>query len=418
MRTALLLACALPILAAVGVRAQEPVAHVRGADGKWREVPIERTDGKTTVKLTPQLTAGGRATIVLDKPEWMTLEDSLPPMILSATVGEKALSSEGGLDLGAWGATPPPLRLSVADDGNPVDPESIQVRGLPAAATVDAGTLGPPQRTGEVTITLPELPAGVYDAGLCVADLSPQSNTLRVPLRLAIMGVRVAADGSGVTLVNGHSEYTMANGAHVPLTIGPGGPTAYVTGQVGGTFFFPREVSGVEVLQDTAEIKSCRVTTKIGDADGKPLEMAGRFEVDLTVRSDLPCLLARSRCFNEVADGEVYTFWGWLAGKGFETAEGPQEWLGAYQNVGKVGWVYLPPTAAGRPGIGWISPLMFQQSRFNTLLLLTDPTRIATKKGEAVDMDFAIMPAESAEQVAQVAAQLDEMGIWKQMQEP
>ncbi len=418
MRTALLLACALPMFVAVGVGAQEPVAHVRGGDGKWLEVPVESADGRTTVRLTPQLAGGATATIVLDKPEWMRLEDSLPPMIMSAAIGERVLPVEGGLDLGAWGATPPPIRLTVADDGNPVDPASIEVRGLPAAARVDVGALGPPQKTGEVTITLPELAAGVYDATLCLADLSPQANTLRVPLRLAIMGLRVAADGSGVTLVNGHSEYTMANGAHVPLTIGPGGPTAYVTGQVGGTFFFPREVGRVEVLQDTAEVKSCRVTTRIGDADGKPLEMAGRFEVDLTVRSDLPCLLARSRCFNEVADGEVYTFWGWLAGGGFETVEGPQEWLGAYQNVGKVGWVYLPPTGAGRPGIGWISPLMFQQSRFNTMLLLTDPTRIATKKGEAVSMDFAIMPAESAEQVAQVAAQLDEMGVWGKTQEP
>jgi len=402
----LLLACAAFSCAA-------PVAHVRGADGKWREVPVEQTDGRLTLKLSPRELSGGRATIVVDKPEWMQLEDSMAPMVIGARIGDRQLDTGAGLDLGAWSAVPPALNLSVGDDGNPVDPASVRVLGLPTAPTVDVSKLGPPAKTGDITITLPELSPGVYEARLLLSDLSPQANLLTVPVRLAIMGVSAAEDKSAVRLVNGATEYKIAHGAHVPLTIGPGGPTAYVTGQVGGTFLFPREITGIEMLPDTAESKSCRVTTSIGDADGKPLEIPGRFEFDLTVRSDLPCLLVRSHCYNEVADGDVYTFWGWLPGKGFTTPSGPQEWTGTYQDVGKVGWVFLPGDGA-KPGIGWISPLVFQQSRFNTMLLLTSPTRIATRKGEAVSMDFAIMPAGSAEQVAEVADKLAELGVWGQ----
>lgn len=391
----------------------EPVAHVKGADGKWREVRVEQTGDGVTLKLSPQELSGGRAIVVVDKPEWMQLEDSMAPMVFNARIGDRQLDTGAGLDLGAWSTAPPALSLSVGDDGNPVDPAGVQVVGLPTAPTVDVSKLGPPAKTGDITIALPELSPGVYRARLLLSDLSPQANLLTVPLRLAVMGVSATEDKSAVTLVNGATEYKMALGAHVPLTIGPGGPTAFITGQVGGTFFFPREITGIEMLPDTAESKSCRVTTSIGDADGKPLELPGRFEFDLTVRNDLPCLLVRSHCYNEVADGEVYSFWGWLPGKGFTTPSGPQEWSGTYQDVGKVGWVFLPGDG-GKPGIGWISPLVFQQSRFNTMLLLTSPTRIATKKGEAVSMDFAIMPAGSAEEVAEAADKLAELGVWGQ----
>jgi hypothetical protein len=124
-------------------------------------------------------------------------------------------------------------------------------------------------------------------------------------------------------------------------------------------------------------------------------------------------LLVTSRLLNEVADGDVYCFWGWPGGDGFHTEAGRQEWTMTYAHVGEVGWVFLPAQSAGKSGIGWISPMVFGQSRFGTMLLYTSPQRLPRKVGEGVSMQFAIMPAQSADEVRAVAEKIEELGVWE-----
>lgn len=401
------------MLAAGGVGAA-PTAHVRGADGEWREVPVEQAEGRVTVRLAPADGPGGRATLVVNKPAWMRLDDDAPPLLLTVALGEEGIAVNGELDLGVVDADAPPLTVRVADERNPVDPASFRLAlsGAPGPAQVTARA-GPPERTGEFVVELPRLAPGSYRGEFVVTDMSPQGNALRVPVRLAVFGIAVAEDLSRVTCSTGAAAFRLDRSPKLPIVVEGGGQQLYITGQPPGALLYPREITGAELIVDTPERKVCRVVAaEVGTHDGRPVDEPGRFEFDLEVRSDLPCLIVRSRCFNETRDGETYAFWGWPGGAGFHTPDGEQEWSMTYRDIGKVGWVFLPSAAPDSPGLGWISPLKFGESRFGTMLLYTEPTRIPTRRGEAVEMDFALMPAMSAEEVAEVAERLEGLGVW------
>lgn len=392
-----------------------PSAHMRGADGEWQEVPVEQAQGRVTVRLAPADTPGGATTVVMNKPAWMRLDDDAPPLLLTVALGEEGIAVNGELDLGVVDAEAPPLVVRVADERNPVDPASFRltVGGAPGAAEVTARA-GPPERTGEFMVKLPRLAPGTYRGELVVRDMSPQGNALRVPVRVAVFGIAVAEDLSRVTCSTGTAAFRLDRSPKLPIVVEGVGQQLYVTGQPPGALLYPREITAAELIVDTPGRKVCRVVAaEVGTHDGKPVEEQGRFEFDLEVRSDLPCLIVRSRCFNETRDGETYVFWGWPGGAGFHTSAGAREWSMKYQDVGKVGWVFLPNADPARPGLGWMSPLKFGESRFGTMLLYTDPTRVPTQRGEAVRMDFALMPAMSAEEVAGVAERLEELGVWE-----
>ena len=59
-----------------------------------------------------------------------------------------------------------------------------------------------------------------------------------------------------------------------------------------------------------------------------------------------------------------------------------------------------------------MSPHVFGESRFNTMLLYTDPQKIPTDTGASVDIRFAIMSAATAQDVASVASKIKALGLW------
>jgi hypothetical protein len=189
------------------------------------------------------------------------------------------------------------------------------------------------------------------------------------------------------------------------VQLGADGPTAYLTTQVGDKFVYARDVVGVEELKD-----GLRLRTDVVGLEGQDFGQIAALEFDATTRPGFPGLLLTSRARNLGAAAEVYCFWGWLPGNGFVTSAGEQAWSMTYREIGHAGWVFLPPTKPGAPGIGVLSPLRFGESRFGTLLLYTDPQRIATATGEAVEMRLALMQAYSARAVADAYAALQAEG--------
>lgn len=404
---------ALPLMCAEAFGA--PTAHVRSADGRWTQAQVQDLGEAIVVRIGPELATAGSATLVVNKPDWMQLEDDAAPMAVAARLGEQGLSVEGGIDLGALGSTAPQLVLRVADAANPIDPASLRVLipGNDAPVQLDASALAVPSRTGEVSVQLPGMKPGAYQGTLSIADLSPQANTLRLPLRFTVFGIEPDVPGSRIALASPAASFQVTAQSKLPLLVEAAGQTVYVTGQVGGTWMYPREMRSAEMIEDTPERAVCRVTTGVGTDTGAEIDKPGTYEYELEVRKDLPCLLVTSRLLNEVADGDVYCFWGWPGGDGFHTEAGRQEWSMTYADLGKVGWVYLPPQSAGKSGIGWISPLVFGQSRFGTMLLYTSPQRLPCKAGEKVSMRFAIMPASSPDEVRAVAEKIEELGVWE-----
>ncbi len=406
-------------LAAVTAFGQEATVYLRGADGTWQQIKAEKAEGAISFRLTTQQVPDGHAVVVVNKPEWMVLEDETPPEITAVSFEGRKIEAAGPIDLGSLGAAPRTITVETRDDQNPLDPNSARVMFDAATGRieVDASRLGPPEKSGSFTATLPDLPPGVYKGAARIADLSPQGNTAQAPITFSIFGIEVSEDQQRAHIAGAGGAFEVKADRQAFITVGPHGPSMYLTVQNAGNYLYVREFTSAESIKDSPQAKAVRVTCALEDIDGKALnteEAATEVSYDLEVRADLPCLLVTSRAKNLGKEQDMYCFWGWLPGDGYVTADGERhEWTMEYGDVGQVGWVYLPPSKPGGTGVGWISPLRFGESRFGTMLLYTEPTRIKTKTGGVVETSFAIMPADSPDQVAAAAQKLRDSG-WGQ----
>ena len=383
--------------------------HIGGPGREWREAESAREGGAVTIIVRPSDTAAGRALLVIDKPEWMTLADDEPPRIESATVGEQAAGVGESLSIAAAGAASP-LKLQFVDDANPIAGQSVALvadgqRIPPASLTVDG-------HRASATFDLTALGAGAYAGHIEVTDRSPAANALHVPFYLTVDGVRRHPDGQGVTVCCKGSEFVVRGGARTKgfLELGDTGASAYLTSQVGGQNLWANAVLEITDLPDGEGV---RVLMDVSDVDGADVGRPAALEFDLEPAPDLPGLLVTSRARNLLENGPVYCFWGWLPGEGYVTSEGEHAWSMTYSAIGSVGWVFLPSLRADGTGIGMLSPLVFGESRFGTMLLYTDPQRIETPQGGEVEMKLALMLADSADQVSDAQAYLAGETWWQ-----
>ncbi|MBM3499589.1 MAG: hypothetical protein FJX74_13090 [Armatimonadetes bacterium] len=382
-------------------------SFVGGRGAPWRPLAASRGEGNAlALTVEPADMHGGRVLLVVERPPWMALDDASPPRLVSASVNGEALEVGQRLAISADGAGPE-LRVIVSDDANAVDPQSVAVtmegRRIAAAATEAA-----PEGL-EASFDLSSIAVGAYEGALEVQDLAPAGNTLRVPLRLTVDGLRRHDDGQTVALTRDGWEYILGGAGRGQgfLRFGDGGPAAYLSTQVGDKFVYARDVVAIEDLKDETGV---RMRTDVIGIEGQDFGQIAELEFDVAACPEFPGVLLASRARNLGPPAEVYCFWGWLPGEGFVTAEGEQAWSMTYRDIGNVGWVFLPPTQPGLPGIGVLSRLRFGESRFGTLLLYTDPQRIATAPGEAVEMRLGFMRAEDARAVADAHAALEAAG--------
>jgi hypothetical protein len=380
----------LCLLVTPGSSAQD--AYLSRDGGKWETLVARRGDQAATLTVQP----AQQALLVLRKPVWMVLDDHAAPLLRSAAADGQAVEVGEMLDVTAE-THGPTLRVQLADDANPVDPTSAAIlvdgrRFAPAAAERADGGLA-------ATFDLSSLPVGGYTGALEARDLAPQGNTLRVPLHLTVNGILRQSDGQTITVARAGREYTIGGAGKGQgfVRLGDTGAVAYVTTQVNDKFVYARNIVATEEID---EGRGVRLTADVIGIDNQDFGQIAKLEFDVTTRADFPGILLTSRATNLDADGSVYCFWGWLPGKGFVTLDGEQAWSMTYRDIGKVGWAFLPPTSPGSPGIGMLSDLKFGESRFGTLLLYTDPQRLDTPKGGAVEMKLAFVQADDAQAVA------------------
>ena len=187
----------------------------------------------------------------------------------------------------------------------------------------------------------------------------------------------------------------------------PGGTWAKLTTRHGSTWLYPREFTAVEVRRDRPGEQTAVVAASVKGLDGKPVEGLGELQFELTVRADSPALLVTSRSVNRAtAAAEMNASWGWLPAPYYVTPAGRQEWRGramdTYVDVGHCGWLWLAPSRQDGPGLAWLSPMKFGESRFDTMLLYSESGSRAT--GAGVEIRFVIAPAGDAETAARLHA--------------
>lgn len=406
--------CVLLSLLAAAACAAPAVVYVQGPDGKWLATKGEQAGGKVTVRLGASQVGSGTVNLVVNKPAWMVLEDREAPKLAWLKVNGLERKPQAAHDLGVVSRFPLVLSLGLRDNANPLDGGSVRLEAegpLPGLQG-DVSALGFPRTSGRVTFTVPRPPPGRYRGVLRVADLSPAANTLEVPLSFTVTGVNVSADRQTISLVAAGGTYRLQARGQETLQAG-NGPAAYLTVNVGGQHMYLDKITAVTTLEERPGLISVRVTGLPGqtdkEQDGTKL---ARIEYDLTLRDDVPCLLVKSRTVNLGPRAELYCWWGWLPGASYTDPAGEHSWSGKYADVGKVGWVFLPATSREGSGLGWLSPLVFGESRFNTMLLYTDPQKIPTDTNAAVEAPFALMSASSAAEVAAAAAKIKALGLW------
>lgn len=407
----------MTLAATAGGWAQEGTVYLRAADGTWALIDADAEGGAIHFTLTPDQVPDGHATLVINKPEWMVLNDDAAPTVTGFTVDGETVELAAGdaIDLGERSDAPGELIIIVADDKNPIDASSIAViaSGGELPVEVDASALGATDTSGNITLSMTNVEPGIYEATLRLSDMSPQRNTVEVPLRLSVFGASVGPGGQSVRLSGGGASYELLPEGQKFITVGEGGPSLYLTTQMHGRYLYVNGFAEAEEL-DEDDTAGARIICELRDIDGNAVtndEAEAEISYEARLNPELGCLLVTSHAKNLGDAANIYCFWGWIPGDGYVTPDGEAHaWTMKYENIGEVGWVFLPSKTPGKPGVGWISPGMFGQSRFGTMVLYTNPTRLSTDNGGEVITHLAVMPADSADEVAEIARKLNNSG--------
>ncbi|MBD3293018.1 MAG: hypothetical protein GF393_08850 [Armatimonadia bacterium] len=409
----------LALMLFTGAIALAASVHVRQADGTWVEVEATEQDGTVGFTVSPEQADAGRALVVINKPDWMVLEDETPPTIPSYSVGGESVDIEATpVTIEGLGDTAEQRRvtLTIGDDANPVDAGSalLRIKGRPSVSPEIVGDDWD-AHSAELMIDLNDFGPGAWEGTLEVSDLSPLANTVTLPLSFSIAGAQIADNQQTITLSGGGTGFTVRADKRETVAVDAAGVSAFLSLQPSGEkHLYTREFTDVRSLGAQAGWHLVVADVAMEDIDGKPVtddEVGTNLSYQFAVHNDIPAIVVTTVATNLAAPRSMYAFWGWLGGDGFVTSDGEvQEWSMGYDDIAPDRWILLPSKADGQPGVGWISGGDFGQSRFGTMLLYTDPRKPEVATGEALTTTFALMPATDIDEVAEVARRLVQEG--------
>ncbi|MFP3902998.1 MAG: hypothetical protein ACLFWB_02030 [Armatimonadota bacterium] len=401
----------------VAVALSEPV-YYQAADGSWASMDAPVEDGRLKIHITPESAPNGEALLVINKPEWMVLDDTEPPQLNGLKVNGNARPvSLPSLHLGTLGGETAEVIVAASDAKNPLSPDSLRFELYDRPDVdiqIDPGDIGPPNKSARLVVNISGLTPGAYEGLFSVSDLAPLTNILQKPIRFNIFGVSVADDKQTVTLANEATEYVLQPDKSEQLKL-PNGLWAKLTSNVPGNFLYPLSFTDVQITKDAADGKTVLVTADCQNLDEEPVEGVLKIEYELTVRPDTAALQVVTRSIN-ISDKKqsIGPNWGWLNCPYYVTPEGRGEWSSGkdnkYSDIGKVDWLWLAPRNEQNPGLLWVSPDRFGEFMGGSILLYGP--RVDAKTDEYSEMRMFFAPAESAEKAEEIYNDLVEKGIY------
>ncbi len=415
MRRSIALVALLSIVCMPSLAAADTV-YYRTADGSWAATEAVADNGRLVISIDSEAAPDGEAVIVINKPEWMVLDDTTPPELTGVTVNDAAVAADGELlDLGVLSGNAAEIIVTAADDRNPIAQTASFMLDDAAriAVSIDASEFGPPGTGGRLLVTISDLPAGKYRGRLVLSDMAPLSNSRTWPVEFAVMGITVSDDEQLVTLANAASGFRVKPDIGDQILL-PNDAWSKLTTGIAGAYLYPREFTNVELIADTAEVKTVLITAVPQDLDREPVDGVCELEYELTIRPDTPALLLTTRSINiSDADQRINPNYGWLGCPYYHTPEGRAEWGSGgdrdrYFTIGNPGWVWLAPRGDG-PGLLWASSDRFGEFMGGSVLLYGRGGTF--KPGEYAQMDMAFAAADSPEQAAQIYDDLVQKGL-------
>lgn len=391
--------------------------YYRTADGTWASLEAPVQNGRLRITIGADTAPDGRAVLVINKPDWMVLDDTLPPELTGVKVnGVARPSTTDALHLGVLTQADAQVLVGVKDDKNPIAAATafFALDDAPGVKlSTDSSGLGPPETSGRLALTIEGLPAGKYSGRLTLSDMAPLVNTRSWPVELAVMGITVSEDGQSVTLANAASGFKVTPEIANQVLL-PNGAWSKLTTNIGSEFLYPREFTNIEKIADTPEAKTVLITATTQNLDAKPIDGLCELQYELTIRPDTPALLLTTRSMNASdADQKIGPNYGWLGCPYYHTPAGKAEWSSGgdkarYFTIGSPGWLWLAPKGDG-PGLLWASSDRFGEFMGGSILLYGPSGTF--KPGESSRMDMAFAAAESPEEAKQIYDDLIEKGL-------
>ena len=155
------------------------------ADGKWKQLAVSKTAMGVRFSLPDD--AVGATVVLLNKPKWLTLPDTDPPVLEAVTVGSISLDVNAeALNAGRFSETPKSIIVTVSDKLNPLAGGRVRVTidGLEAS---DCGaqvtiTQSKDGKHADIAIEPGKLAAEKHTVAVTVVDAAPRHNTLEMAL--------------------------------------------------------------------------------------------------------------------------------------------------------------------------------------------------------------------------------------------
>jgi len=390
-------------------------AYFKGREGRWQETPTSAgpRPGTAQVRLDTAQVSNGKTWLVVNKPEWIELNDTSPPKVVSLKLGaEPMVDSVGEIDLGS----PDPgvvVQMTVADGANRVSMAkcSALFDGEPARVQVRHGA---DLKEAALSFAIPrDCGFGRHTLVLRAGDEAPATNAVERTFTFAWFGVDLAADGKAVILHAATTSYTVPGRnaiIHAPF-ISQRDIRVALTGT--GGFLHTEELKGPpEITVDEPERKVVIVRPAL--YKGKATEPSDDYDfvLELEIRRGFPGLLVTSRAIAEKPIAKGYKFWSeFLAGDHYIGSDGRRyEWHPRYADIEPQGWVYLPPAADNGTGYGLITNGRLDEYLGNCALIFTKPQHyLNMKPGDEIRVKFAVVPASGPDEVRERAG---EIGDW------
>jgi hypothetical protein len=155
------------------------------AECDWKQLEVART--ATAIRFSLPDDALGSTVVLLNKPQWLTLPDTEPPVLEAVTVGGIALDVKTEpLNAGRFSEAPQSILLTVSDKLNPIADGRVQVAidGQLATPGDDHVTVTQSKdgRHADITIELGKLAPDKHTVAVTLVDATPRHNSLDIQM--------------------------------------------------------------------------------------------------------------------------------------------------------------------------------------------------------------------------------------------
>jgi len=392
--------------------------YYRDRAGTWVQAQT-RGDPPSTTQLTLAAAdlASGATTLVLNKPEWVQLDDAEAPRVVRVQcAGSPVALQNGAAEVPAL-SPGQVIEVQVEDRLNRISlaGTAATLNGMPRPAgpglTLQRDE-GNPQRAVLRYVVPADLDFGRQELTFRVRDEAPVSPPAEIALSYRQFGVETDGDGGQVVFHTPAASFTCAGTMRGIFACDAiGAPAVRLALQGRGNFQHPAKLlAPPKVLVDQPDRKVVSLKPSlVFDDSGEPVQ---QFELELIceIRTAWPGLLVTTRLTALEDLPKSYLFWsGFMSGDYYEGSDGSRgQWHPRYGDIKPQGWIYLSPTAPDRPGAGVVSDGELSEYLGQSLLVFTKPQSLNNpRKGDATQVSWCYFPAASRDAVSAQATAVE-----------